>query len=461
MAFAQNGGNIALTVYNAGTALIHDQRTVSLDEGLNTIVLRDIAKTIDPTSVNVRSLGDRTGATLLEQSYIADKYSARALLTRFLAQTISITTDDGTQFNGELLRVDGDMATLRTGTNEVAFVKTYDVRSIQFPSLPDDLHAEAGLRLMLNSAGAGRQDLELSYLAGGINWTADYSLFLAPDETSLDLRGMVTLNNNSGRDFNDVRLKLVAGDVSRIESESDYAEERMYAMSMEADASSAVEQRGFSEYQLYELGRPITIQDRETKQIDFVSGSDIAADITYVFDLSPALRGYYSPITYLDDRGLVAGAVATLLEFDTGAEQGLGADLPAGRIRVYKADADGAGLLIGESNVNHTPTGEAVALHIGNAFDLTGERTQTDFSFVSRLVAQEKFEIRLRNRKDDKAVEIKVPERLYRWRDWQIIESSLPFVKVDSSSIEFAVTVEPGAEEVLTYTVQYSFPEED
>ena len=134
--------------------------------------------------------------------------------------------------------------------------------------------------------------------------------------------------------------------------------------------------------------------------------------------------------------------------------------MPAGRVRVYKADVDGANLLIGENVVSHSPRGEDVLLDIGAAFDLTGERTQTDFSFVSQLVARESFEIRIRNRKDDEATEIVVPERLYRWRDWQIIESSAPFVKVDNASIEFSITVEPGAEATLTYTVEYRFPPE-
>ena len=458
---AQNSEDLTLTVYNAGTALIRDQRQVSLDDGLNTIVMRDIAKTIDPTSVNLRPLNNPNGITLLEQSYIPDRYDASALLARYLGETVSITADDGALVSGELLRVEEDTAVLRTSSNELAFVRTYNARSIQFPSLPADLEAEAGLRILIDSANAGHQDLELSYLAGGMNWTADYSIFLAPDESSLDLKGMVTLTNTSGRDFSNFNLKLVAGEVSRIEPETDFAEERMMAMSMAADASSDVEQRGFSEYRLYQISRPVSIQDRETKQIEFVSGRDINADISYVYDSSPDFRGYYSPINYLDRRGPASGDIATILEFATGREQGLGADLPAGRARVYQADADGASLLIGESQVQHTPEGEAITLHIGNAFDLTGQRVQSDFTFVSRLVAHEKFEIRLRNRKEDQAVEIIVPERLYRWRDWQIIESSLPFVKVDSTSIEFAVTVEPGAEEVLTYTVRYSFPEEE
>ena len=148
----------------------------------------------------------------------------------------------------------------------------------------------------------------------------------------------------------------------------------------------------------------------------------------------------------------------TFLEFNTGEDSGLGADLPAGRIRVYQQDVDGAGLLIGENRIDHTPEGEDVEILLGKAFDLVGERKQTDFETVSPTVIRESFEISLRNRKDAEAVEIRVPERLYRWSDWQIIESSEPFEKLDASIIEFRVAVEPGAEAVLNYTVQYTFP---
>ena len=300
--------------------------------------------------------------------------------------------------------------------------------------------------------------MELTYLAGGMNWTADYNLLLSTDETSLDLKGWVTLNNHSGRAFNDATLKLVAGDLNRIQPQQVRLESRAMAMDMAVEQAAKVEQRELFEYQLYEVGRAVTIKDNETKQIEFVRGADIAANSFYVFDSSPQFGAYYSPIDYAEGYRSEGGDILTTLEFNTGDESGLGADLPAGRIRVYQADVDGAGLLIGENRIDHTPEGEDLQILLGKAFDLVGERTQTDFETVSRTVVKESFEIRLRNRKDDEAVEIRIPERLYRWSDWQILESSAPFEKRDASTIEFRITVEPGEEEVLTYTVQYSFP---
>lgn len=456
-------GAIALTVYNEGAALIRDRREMPLDEGINHITLRDVAATIDPSSVSFKSLSDPAGISILEQSYRHNRLDAFTLLAPYVASTVELTLSDTERFSGELLRLREDKAILRTAPNEIAYINLYDIRGIKLPPPSVDFSPGPELRLLLRSGSAGKQDIELAYLAGGMNWTADYNVLLTADETSLDLRGLVTLTNHSGRAYQDASLKLVAGAVSRIEPQEDFAEETMMrAMSADAGIGGGgdIEQRDLSEYKLYAIARPITIEDGETKQIEFVSGADIAANIAYVFDSSPAFRGYYSPINYIEGRGTASAEVRTVLAFNTGDENGLGADLPAGRVRVYQADVDGASLLIGENSISHTAQGETLTIPLGAAFDLTGERTQTDFSVVSRRVTRESFQIRLRNQKDDDAVEIIVPERLYRWRDWQIIESSVPFVKVDNASVEFAVSVAPGAETTLTYTVQYNFPEE-
>ena len=456
---AQDDSNsIAVTVYNEGTALIRDQRTLTLDEGVNIINFRDVAATIDATSVQFNSLSNPAGTVVLEQNYIYDLVDSEALLTRYLDETINVTAADGTLYSGELLSGRRGEAILRTPDGGIVVVRIYDARDIRFPALPAGLITRPTLQWLLNSSVAGEQEVELTYLAGGMNWTADYNLLLSTDESSLDLKGWVTLNNHSGRAFNDATLKLVAGDLNRIQPQPVRLDSRAMAIDMAEEQAAKVEQRELFEYQLYEIGRPVSIKDNETKQIEFVSGAAIAANSFYVFDSSPEIGAYYSPIDYAEGYGSDSGDILTYLEFNSGDESGLGADLPAGRIRVYQADVDGAGLLIGENRIDHTPEGEDLQILLGKAFDLVGERTQTDFDTVSRTVVNESFEIRLRNRKDAESVEIRVPERLYRWSDWQILESSAPFEKRNASTIEFRITVEPGEEEVLTYTVQYSFP---
>ena len=446
----------ALTVYSRGTALIREQRQLSLEPGINIIRLDDVAATIDPTSVRLESLSGPATVAVLEQSYVYDLVNRTALLARYLEETIQITTADGALYRGELLGGGDDEAVLRLEDGDIAVISLDEARDIRFPALPDALITRPALQWTLSSSAGGDQDVTLTYLADGINWSADYNILLADDR--LDIKGWVTLSNHSGRAFEDAQLKLVAGDIQRIQPQKMLAESRAIAFDA-AEQESGIEQRELFDYQLYEISRAIAINPNETKQIEFISGANIAATRLYVFDSSPQFGGYYAPIDYPEGYGDdSSGAVLTYLEFSAGPESGLDADLPSGRMRVYQADVDGAGLLIGEDIIDHTSAGESVNILLGKAFDLVGERRQTDFETVSRDVIQETFEIRLRSRKDDETVELRIPERLYRWSSWEIIDSSAPYERKDASSIEFRVQLAAGHEETLTYTVQYRLP---
>ena len=448
---------IALTVYNEGRALIREQRSLSLEQGINEIRIHDVAATIDPTSVSFHSLSDPAGIAVLEQSFRPNILDAYALLAPYIGRAVDITVADAL-YSGELLRLQDDMAVLQTGGSEVVFIRLRDIRGIKFPAPSLEFSPGPELRLLLRADVAGEQEALLTYLAGGINWSADYNLSLNQEATALDLKGWVTLSNSSGHGFDQATLKLVAGALQRIQPQAAMADSRMMALEMQEDAAAGIAQRELFEYQLYEIKRPVSISGQEIKQIEFVSGEGIAATTDFVFDSSPHFDGYYSPIDYPEGFGSGGGAVSAVLLFNTGEESGIGADLPAGRVRVYQADVDGAGLLIGENRIEHSPEGEDLRIPLGIAFDLVGERTRTAFETVSRDVIRESFEINLRSRKEAETVEVRVPERLYRWSDWQIVESSAPFEKLNASTIEFRVSLAPGAEEALTYTVQYKFP---
>ncbi len=451
--------HVAVTVYNLGTALVRDRRTFTFDEGINFINFTDVAATIDATSVNFRSLTDPLNTVVLEQNYVYDLVGVSALLERYLDEVIEVSTADGSQYTGALLSGRTGDIILRTESGQVVVVSVDDVRDVRFPALPDGLITRPTLRWMVQSGTAGEQQVELTYLASGMSWTADYNIVLGSEDNALDMNGWVTVSNTSGTSYADAQLKLVAGDLNRIMD--DFATDglmfRAEAAAMPPSAPQ-VEQREFFEYQLYEIARPVTIGDNQTKQVEFVSGADVPATTFYVYDGSLAFYGYGGPIydQYYGNTGVTT--VGTYLEFTTAEEGGLGADLPAGRVRVYQEDSDGAALLIGENTINHTPEGEDIQLYLGNAFDLVGEHIQTDFRTISSNVIQETYEIRLRNRKDSDTVEIRVPENLFRWSDWEILSSSSEFTQINSSRIEFRVQVPPQGETVITYTVQYTFP---
>jgi hypothetical protein len=451
---------VSLAIYNQGTALVQDRRTFTFQEGLNVINFTDVASGIDPTSVTFVSLTDPEGTVVLEQNYVYDLVNSAALVQRYIDERIVVITTDGTEYTGTLLSGNSGDIILRQDDGQVIVISPANIRDIRFPDLPGGLITRPTLRWTIQAAQAGEQQVELTYLTSGINWTADYNLLLATDNASLDLNGWVTLNNGSGAAYNEALVKLVAGDVNRLPENGMLARNEMMDMAMAVpSATPQVSQRNFSEYKLYEIARLVTVGSNETKQVEFVSGADIPATTFYVYDASQPYYFGGSPVIdqYYGQTGITN--VQNYLEFSTDEDGGVGAALPAGRVRVYQQDIDGSALLIGENSIDHTPEGEDVQLFLGNAFDLVGERTQTNFNLLAGNVLEETYEIRLRNHKAEGSVEVRVPEHLFRWSNWEIVSSSMDYTQIDSNTIEFRADVPADGETVITYTVRYTWPQ--
>jgi hypothetical protein len=451
--------HVSLTIYNQGTSLVRDRRTVELQAGTNTLDFTDVTAQIDATSVTLTTPDDPNGTVVLEQNYLYDLVGADALLKRYLDQTIEVTTDDGEYFAGRVLSANSiHELILQLEDGRVAYLSGGKIRDVRFPALPGGLMTRPTLRWLLHTEKAGSRAIELTYLTGGMNWTADYNVLLATDNKTFNLNGWVTLDNTSGATFVDAQVKLVAGEVKRLPSPVMEKARLNDFVRATAQPLQQVVQREMFEYQLYEVNRSVTVANNETKQVEFVAGQAIPANTYYVYAPYLHFAGYSEhPVIDRWQSDPDTRQVATRLEFSTGEDKGLGKDLPAGRIRVYQADTDGAAVLIGENTLKHTPKGETVDIELGKAFDLVAERHQKDFRQLRKNALEEDYEIRLRNRKDTQTVQIRVRERLFRWSNWEIRTASHPFEKLNSSSIEFRVDVPPGGEIVLTYTVRYSW----
>ena len=449
--------SLALTVYNQGSALVRDRRRFTFQEGFNEIAFSHVAASIDPTSVLFKSLSDGEGLAVLEQNYEFDLVNTSALYEKYLGETISVITEDGSQYDGTLLSVQGGII-LQDESGEVKVISG-NVQEVSFPELPDGLITKPTLVWHLLADRGGPQDVEITYLTGGLSWQSDYVVLLASDEKSLDLDGWVTLSNTSGTSYQDAQLKLIAGDLQRL-PEPGFAGDVMTFEEMERAAAAPVEQREFFEYHLYEVPRPVSVKDNETKQIEFVSVDGVPSEKFFVYDGLQCRNNYWYCNVYgypqTDPSYGVASnpKVMVMLEFDTDE---VDADLPRGRVRVYQEDVDGAALLIGEDSIDHTPKGESLRLYIGDAFDIVGERVQTDFRRPSDKRLEEEFEITLRNHKDE-SVEVRVVEHLFRWSEWKILHASEDYTKLDSSTIEFRVRIPANGETTLTYGVRYFWP---
>jgi len=452
------GQGVALTIYNQGSALVRDRRQFALTTGLNEIAFDDVAASMDPTSVLFKALDHPLQVGILEQNFQYDLVGATALLQKYLGQTITVVTQDGQTTRGKLLS-GRDSLILQDSSGQVNVISSSAIQGFSFPDLPEGLISKPTLAWQLNSDRSGQEAFELTYLTGGVSWQSDYVVLLNPDETSIDLDGWVTLNNTSGATFKDALLKLVAGDLQRLQNQGLSAPEA--ALQAErAAADKAIDERSFFEYHLYEVPRPVTVKNNETKQVQFVSAQGVPAEKFFVYDGTQCRSNpwycRYAGYPQTDPSYGVSSnpKVMVMVEFDT---EDVDADLPKGRVRLYKEDVDGAALLIGEDAIDHTPKGEHLRLYVGDAFDIVGERVQTDFTRPTEKSLEESYKITLRNHKDE-AVEVRVVEHLFRWSDWRILRSSDDYSKLDSSNIEFRVQIPANGERSVTYTVRYFWP---
>jgi hypothetical protein len=439
-------------------------RDLQIPRGRGTIQFVDVAALIDPTTVQFLSLTDPEGTKVLEQNFQFDLVSQDKLLSRYIDRNVSVEqqSGDGVKLIDGTLVSSNDGLVIRGADGQIHALREWS--NIRFGELPGGLITRPTLEWNVVSGKGGMQKARVSYQTGGITWGADYNLVFTEgaDANSgfVDVGAWVSLLNQSGARYQDARLKLIAGDVNRIQPAPQlYRSKAAELAVMDAAAAPGFEEKSFFEYHLYTLGRPATIPNNSTKQIElFDAATRVPARKELVY-FGGDLGGFYGAPMLDRELGPSSNTeVDVWLTFDNEKASGMGMPLPAGRIRVSQQDeADGSLEFIGEDAIKHTPKDEDVRVKLGTAFDVVGERRQTDFVVNTKgRVMEEAFEIKVRNHKDQ-AVEVIVRENLYRWSQWTLMEQSQPSEKKDARTIEFPVKVAADDEATVTYRVRYSW----
>ncbi len=451
-----------------GYGVVRQARTIDMTAGENTIRFADVATGIDPTTVSFTSLTD-PAATVEEQNYEYDLVSADRLLQKYVGKPVSAVRKSPdaaggtTTVTGVLLSFDAGNLVLQTEPRGgVEILSRGDLSGVSLAGGGADLVTRPTLVWKVATTRGGPHQARVTYQTDGLTWRADYNVTINGDDTAADVGAWVSILNESGAAYPDAHVKLVAGDVQRVQPpETPYAVMKMAAAVADAPEGGFAE-KSFFEYHLYTLGRTTSLADHSTKQVElFAPRGGVPVTKTFVYDgLPPQLRYYVAPGPN-NDRTFGTESnkkVDVYLRFDNAENDGLGVPLPAGRVRVYKRDgADHAAEFIGEDVVPHTPKDEQVLVRLGTAFDLVGERKQTDFSAnYNGHEMTESFEIKVRNHKAE-AVDVIVKENLFRWTNWEITACSDKWEKQDYRTIHIPVHVEPNGEKTTTYTVKYTW----
>jgi hypothetical protein len=472
----------ALTIYNQDFAVARTTLNLDLHAGINNVETNQVTNQLEPDSVILRGLGQtrdlaKPSFRILEQNYEAAVVTQDFLLQKYEGKTIEFEISPGTNVEGKIIRAPS-MHQNQYGNFEQtpALIEVKGQMQFQLPGMPlfpsstDGLLLKPALRWQIESEKPQKVDAELAYITNGLNWEATYNVVAqsggaaSQGAEKANLVGWVTIKNDSGADFPMASIKLMAGDVARIEPRQPG---RMFASGavsemVAVNAENMVTQKPFDDFHLYDLHRTVSLADGETKQVQFLDAAGIAVERSYSYDgaTGDPQNGYFNGQVNMDQSfhvGDMNQKVSVVEEIRNTEANHLGIPLPAGRLRFYRRDADGQVEFVGESIINHIPAEDTVKVTTGSAFDVKGARRQTDFTIDSqRRIMYESFEIKLTNQKAE-AVNVKVLEHLYRGNNWEIDEKSADYNKLDSHTIEIPVQVPAQGSATVTYKVKYTW----
>jgi hypothetical protein len=449
----ENQQSVAITVYNSNLGLVKDTRTLRLPRGASQLRFMDVAQQINPATVHIKSTAGPNELEVIEQSYEYDLLNPQKLLDKYVGKELTLvlrTVENNTD------KLSPTRATLLANNQgqvwqigDQIVINPTNIAEIRFDHLPADLIAKPTLVWSLDNSGAQEHKVEASYLTQGLNWRADYVVVVNQNDTQADLNGWVTINNNSGTAYRNAELKLVAGDVHRAPEMEMMVDAAISVGSAQARRQPQFEEQAFFEYHLYTLQRPTTMKNNETKQINLLSAANFNVKKELVLDGQHYyFQGYNNPGEPIKEK------IGVFVSFKNSKENSLGQPLPAGIVRVYKADSAGAQQFVGEDRIDHTPKDETVRVKLGDAFDVVAERKQIDYKAVSRRVIEYAYEIRIRNHKEED-VTVVVNEPI--GGDWEIVSSTFPAEKTAAFAARFNVPVAKDGEAALSYRVRVKF----
>ena len=432
--------SLSVTVYNQNLGVIKDVREINISSGTSEIKITDVAQQIDPTSVHIKLDGE-----VIEQNYQYDLVSLDKILRKFINQNIRLISETNEIVEGKLLSAIGGQIVIEKPEGGLVMLPNVNKYRFSVDYLPKGLITQPTLVWMVNSNSSGEQDVELSYQTRGMNWHAEYVAVLNEDDTKLDLNSWVSIDNQSGTTYKDAKLKLVAGDLNLVQDINirggvDYT----YMMEKSVAGDQQFEEKSFFEYHIYNLQRPTTLANNETKQISLFEASNVSAKKKYFY-------GSTSSRWYWNQQG--EQKIAVIIEFENNEEYGLGVPMPKGKVRVYKSDGESLEF-IGEDLIDHTPNKEKVKLKIGDAFDIIADEVQTANTQISSKVWEQEYEITFKNRKEEDVV-IEVERNL--GTNWEILSSSQSYKKKDAFRITFNVPVKADGETKLKFKVRYRY----
>jgi hypothetical protein len=445
--------SVSITIYNVNLGLVRDRRDITLPRGESSLKFAGVAAQINPATVHIKSLTSPADLAIVEQNYEYDLLSPQKLLDKYVGKKVTLVLRSYENQTEKLTPTEAILLANNNGAvwqiGDHIIINPSNIAEIRFPQLPENLIAKPTLVWRLANERPATQSVEASYLTGGITWRSDYVVLVNSDETRADVTGWVTIDNTSGADYRNAELKLVAGDVHRAPDRQAYERKMIQEMAARAAREDNFKEESFFEYHLYTLQRRTTIKNAQTKQISLLDAKGIGANKQFIIYGQPYYyRGYNNPGEPIKEK------IGVYIEFINSEKNGLGQPLPAGIIRLYKADSAGGQQFIGEDRIDHTPKNETVKVKVGDAFDIVGERKMMDYRVLGGRMYEYAYQIVIRNHKKE-AINVVVNEPI--GGDWEMVSSSHKWEKTAAFAARFNVPVASEGSATLSYRVRIRY----
>src|SRR5580698_9028631 len=294
----------ALTIYNQDFAVARTQIDLDLHPGHNEITTTQVTSQLEPDSVVLRDASGKSSFHILEQNYDAGVVDQQWLLQKYEGKTIDFQTGGGSMVDGKFIpgpTVPGKI--IRAGAQNNGYPQSQPLIEVGgqmqfqlpgtplFPATTDGLLLKPTLRWQIGSEKDEKLSAELAYVTGGFSWEATYNIVVpesagASTEDKADVLGWVTIHNQSGTEFPQARIKLMAGDVAKIvpQNFNGALKGRMYAMAQSVVVEPEVTQKAFDDFHLYDLNRTVSLRNGEIKQIQFIEANGVTVARSYTYD---------------------------------------------------------------------------------------------------------------------------------------------------------------------------------
>jgi hypothetical protein len=430
---------VSITVYNANLALIEHTRPVTFTAGRQRLEFAGVSAQILPETVSFRA----SNLELVEQNFDYDLLTPAKLMEKAIGGKVRIVrtnpaTGAETAEVAEVLSITGGTV-LRIG-NRIEILRDDNLPArVIFDKVPDNLRARPTLSVIVNADIPGPQEVKLAYLSRGLTWNADYVAVFDETRGALSMQGWITLANTSGTGFENAQTQLVAGDLNVSARGADWREREQNAARMRAGTQGGEGPR-IADYYLYPLARATSIANNQTKQVSFLEAADAKASKGYEVTFS-GFRSDEEP-----------SSAQVRVRFSNSRETGLGAQLPAGVVRVYARDSRGQPQFIGEDRIGHTSAGSDVALRIGDAFDVTVTPTLRQTTKVNKRTTEYQMSYVVRNARNAPLTLTLRQDGLLRFNEIRV--ESIKGRRTDADSFAWDVPVAANGETTLDFTVR-------